>query len=111
MNKFIKRISKNIKKSPIDCLVVGDGFSHIDDILEMFNTVFVYSTGLNDRKARNLVLRQNIESTFHLLDLSAIFVDRNKTHVFDKIESLLANPSPDIFVEGNEVLPRTETKM
>lgn len=109
MDKFKKRISKNVKKVPIDCLVVGNGFGYFESLLEMFNTVFVYETDITT-KARNLITRKTIESTFDLRDVTAVFIDLDKLHIMDQLSPLLIKVAPDIFVEGDEVIPKTETK-
>jgi len=110
MDKFKKRISKNVKKVPIDCLVVGNGFGNFDNLLGMFNTVFVYETDI-ETKARNLISRKTIESTFDLRDVTAIFIDLDKLHIMDQLSPLLTKVEPDIFIEGEEVIPRTESKL
>lgn len=106
MNKFQKRIAKNAKKSPMQCLVVGDGFSMLEEILEMFDTVFVLES-TTDKKTKNLITRKNIESTFDLLNVTTIFVDLNKLDLIEKLSPLISRNSPDIFIEGDEVIPRT----
>lgn len=110
MDKFKKRISKNVKKVPIDCLVIGNGFGYLDNLLEMFNTVFVYESDISI-KARNLILRETIESTFDLRDVTAVFIDLNKLHIMNQLSPLLTSVEPDIFVEGDDVIPKTETKL
>jgi hypothetical protein len=110
MNKFQKRITKSIKKSPIDCLIVGDGFGHADDLIEMFNTVFVLH-GTIQKKARNLVMRKDANTVFQLRDVAGIFISLDRVNHIEELSPLLSSSSPDIFVEGNEVLERTHTKV
>ena len=110
MNKFQKRLSKNMKNPPIDCLVVGDGFGFFDDLLEMFNTVFLLESTI-DRKCKNLIYRQHAKSTFHLSNITAIIIDLDKLKHLDDLSPLLTAIFPDIFIEGDEVIPRTESKL
>ena len=98
-----------MKKVPIACLVVGNGFGHFDELLEMFSTVFVYETDIT-KKARNLVTRQNLESTFDLRDVTGIFIDLDKVHIMDQLAPLITKVEPDLFIEGDEVIPKTQTK-
>lgn len=106
MSKFQKRIAKNAKKSPMQCLVVGNGFDMLDEILEMFDTVFILESTI-EKKTKNLIQRQNAEATFDLLHLTTIFVDLDKINFIEKLSPLISRNSPDIFIEGDEVIPRT----
>ena len=105
MSKFQKRIAKNAKKSPMQCLVVGNGFDMFDEILEMFDTVFILESSI-EKKTKNLIQRQNVEATFDLLHLTTIFVDLDKIHLIEKLSPIITKTHPDIFIEGDEVLPR-----
>lgn len=110
MNKFQKRLSKNMKNPPIDCLVIGNGVGQFTNLLDLFNTVFVYDTDM-DTKQRNLIPRKSIEDTFHLKNITAIFIDLNKLNVMDKLSPLYTSAWPDVFIEGNDVIPRSESKL
>lgn len=110
MNKFQKRLSKNIKKSPIHCVVVGNGFGHIDDFIELFDTVFLLESSLDIRE-KNVILRQEIQGVFNLSDVGGIFVDYDKKHVIDYLSPLLSKQNPDVFVEHDDVLEREYTKV
>jgi len=109
MNKTRKRISKILKKKPKDALVIGKGFGTIEILLEMFDTVFVFSKSPNDVKAPNLVFKKSIEDTFHLADVTAIFIDRDYVKALDLISPVMQKVQPEIFIEGNEVIHRDQT--
>jgi len=109
MNKFQKRISKNIRNHPNDCLVIGDGFGHIQDFLGIFNTVFVLESTL-ELKVKNLIQRKDFQSVFQLANVSGVFIDLDKVEFIDNISPLLTK-GPDMFVEGNDVLERKYTKV
>jgi hypothetical protein len=110
MGKFQKRITKSVKNPPIDCLVVGQGFGHMDDFLHMFNTVFWYGYADDTLRAKNLIYRPTVKSTYDLRKITAIFFDLDQVNTFESFVPLLVNPGPDLFVEGDEVIPRTVTK-
>lgn len=110
MSKFKKRISKLSKKHPKDALVIGTAWGHLTEVLEMYPSVFVYSKTTIDLKAPNLIIRKDIKDCLALPDLSVIFVDLEYFKSVDYISSLLKKPSPEIFVEGNEVVPKTQTQ-
>lgn len=109
MNKHQKRIAKSIKKSPIDCLVVGDGFDHLDDLLGMFNTVFLLDSKVV-KKAKNLITRTDAKAVFELRDIGGVFIDLDKVEYIESLSPLLSKVWPDVFVEGNDVLERKYTK-
>jgi hypothetical protein len=110
MNKFQKRISKNIKKSPIHCVVVGNGFGHIEDFLGLFDTVFLLESSL-DMKAKNLIQREEISGVFNLRDIGGVFIDRERVHVIDYLSPLLSKVNPDVFIEGDDVIERQYSKV
>ena len=110
MNKFQKRLSKNMKKSPIHCVVVGNGFRHIDDFLELFNTVFLLESTL-DMKAINLISREETQGVFNLSDVGAVFLDYDKKHMIDSLSPLLSKQNPDVFIEKDDVIEREYSKV
>ena len=111
MDKFKKRITKNITKPPFDCLVVGNAFGFLDEVLETFNTVFIYGNENKNLKARNLIYRQSIASTYDLRNLTAVFIDLDYISIFEELLPVMTGPGPDLFIEGNDVIPRTHTKI
>ena len=111
MNKFQKRITKSMRKNLQDAIVIGHGFGMLEEILETFNTVFILN-GPDDIKRRNLVNRASVESLYGLYTVGAMFIDLDQVNLLSKdLESVLTNPAPDLFIEGNDVIPRTHTKI
>ena len=90
--------------------MIGDGFGYIQELLSMFNTVFLLDSTL-ELKEKNLVQRKDYESVFQLANVSGIFIDLNKVECIDYISPLLSKVSPDVFIEGNDVLERKYTKV
>lgn len=109
MSKFKKRIAKIQKLSPKDALVIGTGFGYLDEILEMYDTVFIYSKSTVNAKARNLVIKKELKSTLGLNDVTTIFIDLEYMKALDYIAALLQKPSPEIIIEGNDIIPRSQT--
>ena len=110
MSKFKKRITKSIKKPCNDCLVIGNAFGHLEEVLEMFNTVFVYKNTDKNLRVKNLVNITNIDVSYDKRHITAVFIDIDYISYFEHIIPLLTSAAPDLFVEGNEVVPKTETK-
>lgn len=109
MTKFKKRITKNIRKNLQDAIVIGEGFGMLDEILDTFNSVFILE-GPKDVKAINLINRTNTKALYGLYTVGALFVDLKYIHMLDKLETVLNNPAPDIFIEGNDVIQREYSK-
>lgn len=110
MSKFRKRITKSMSKPLNDSLVIGNAFGYIDEVLKMYNTVFLFGNDVEVPKAKNLVHRTSIEVAYNMPHITAIFVDENYIDCFGKLVPILNSASPDLFVQGNEVVPKTETK-
>jgi len=110
MAKFRKRITKMSKKPLNDALVLGTAFGNLDELLDIYNTVFVYDEILPSVKARNLVLKQDLQSCLDITTVTGLFIDLKFVRLFDSITPLLSRPRPELFVEGDEVVPKTETK-
>ena len=83
MNKFKKRLTKIIGR-PQNAVVVGQGFGQLANILETFNTVFIFSWDQPNLRAKNLVFRENFNDLNPLHDISAIFVDLDQSNFFAK---------------------------
>ena len=110
MTKFKKRITKNIRQPIQDCLVIGDSFGFFEDLLDLFDTVFVIYPNKTDFKAKNLIIRQKLESAFGLPRVSAVFIDLEHVNTFDELGPILTGAKPDLFVEGNTVILKDKTK-
>lgn len=106
MSKFQKRITKIAKNHPTDALVIGTAFGHLEDLITMYNTVFVFSKSSVDIKAPNLIIRKELESCFNLISISAIYIDLEYIKALEYMSPLLSSCSAEIFVEGNEVIPK-----
>ena len=109
MSKIKTRITKILRKEPKDALVIGNGDYILPVLLDMFNTVFIWSKTTVDIKAPNIVIKKELDTTFHMPDINAVFIDRDYVKSLDYMSALLAKPSPDVFIEGNDVIPREQT--
>ena len=109
MSKFKKRITKSMSKPLNDCLVIGQGYGFLKDILEMYNTVFIYGNNEPVPKAKNLILRTSIDVAYNIPNITTIFIDQTHIKYFDQLIPILTSAAPDLYIEGNEVVPKTET--
>jgi len=109
MNKFQKKISKLCKNS-LNVVVVGQGFGQLNDIVEIFNTVFVLGGARPETKSRNLVYRENLEYISDIEDVGLIFVDRNQIEQLKSILPLWNKTKAIVAIEGHDPIEREFSK-
>lgn len=105
MNKIQKRIKKLSRKST-NAMVVGTAFGFLQEILGLFNTVFVVGNEKPNIKGRNLVYRENMNNTNNMTDIGTIFIDLAHLDKLEKLQNFWAKNYSMIFIEGNEVIER-----
>jgi hypothetical protein len=110
MNKYQKRLRK-ISRNTTHALVLGSAFGILDQILEIYDTVFVVSESPPAIKAKNLVYKENFVKLDHLQDMSSIFVDINQLDHLDKIEIIWRKHNSKLFVEGNDRVENDKVKI
>jgi hypothetical protein len=109
MNKFQKRLKK-LQKHNENALVVGQGFGHLNEILEIYKTVFVINEAHPEIKARNLIYRNNFDDISHMVELTVIIVDLDKVDHLDKLTQLWIRSKSSIVIEGNDPIDRSKSK-
>ncbi len=110
MSKFAKRITKFVKE-PESALVLGTGFGMIEELVEIFDTVFVVNTEPLEIRARNLIYRQNFQDIGQIGNPTAILVDLSQLHNLNHCVSLWSRARPFILIEGNELVDREKTRL
>lgn len=109
MNKFTKRIVKSIKVEG-NALIIGDGFGFLQDILNLFPSVFIILNQHQRIKARNIIYRDTLDNIQLLPDINVVFLDLCLKHRLSEFENIMIRPSPIFLVEGNNPLEREWTK-
>jgi hypothetical protein len=110
MNKITKRLRKLVK-SPENAVVVGQGFGHLDIMLNLFKTIFIFSWDAPKVKAKNLIFRENFDDLSPLSEVSMVFVDLNQLQHLEKIIPVCIRHNSLIIVEGNDVIGRDLSKI
>lgn len=101
MSKLEKRIIKlNVPLK--NAIVLGQGAGVLSDIINIFQTVFVFSETPQFVKARNIVYRTDLTNLHLLTDISAIFVDRNCVSSLENFYAMCRSNETTIFIEGTE---------
>jgi hypothetical protein len=105
MSKFRKRIQK-AQGTMVNALVIGTGFRRLDELTDIFKTVFVISSTLPEIKRKNLIFREGHNSLDPLSEITSIFIDKNQIHTLENLVPVMLKHHPYIFIEGNEVIGR-----
>ena len=109
MSKVEKRIKKTLETVD-NALVVGHGFDIFENILATFGTVFIISNPPPPMKARNLVFKEGFIDFSNIVNLSAVFFDRNQVNNLSQVVPLLHKTKPVVFIEGHFAIEREFSK-
>lgn len=101
MSKFTKRVLGKGKNSRC-CLVIGDGFGLIDDIIDNFRTVFIVNSGDRSLRKRNVVYRQDFTGIDILTDIDVIFINRDQERGLALSEPVFAKFRPTVIIENTD---------
>ena len=100
-----------LSRNNTHALVLGSAFGILDQILEIYDTVFVVSASQPVIKAKNLVYKENFVKLDHLQDMSSIFVDINQLDHLDKVEVIWRKHNAKLFVEGGVRVENDKVKI
>ena len=109
MTKFKKRLYK-LSRDHDHALVLGSAFGILDQVVEIYNTVFVVSAEQPAFKAKNLVYKETFVKLDHIQNIASIFIDHNELCNLDKIEALWKKNNSKIFIEGGDRIDKTIAK-
>lgn len=99
MSKRTKRIKK-INKTPRNALVLGSAFGCLEEYVDAFLTVFVYSKDTNRIRDKRLVYRNTLDSLNQITDVDVIFVDCDYFNNIRDIFTVWRKSSPIILTQG-----------
>jgi hypothetical protein len=109
MTKFKKRLHK-LSRNHAHALVLGSAFGILDQVVEIYDTVFVVSTAPPAIKAKNLVYKETFVKLDHIQNIASIFIDHNELCNLDKVEALWKKHNSIIFIEGDIRIDKTIAK-
>lgn len=110
MSKFKKRISKLTRNPLQNALVIGEGFGHMENLLEIFQTVFVIDESFPKIRSKNLVFKENYDDLHLLIDISFIFFDISKINDINLLAPVFSRWKSIVVVEGNDPISRDYTQ-
>ena len=109
MNKFQKRLHK-LSRDHDHALVLGSAFGILDQVVEIYNTVFVVSADQPAVRAKNLVYKETFVKLDHIQNIASIFIDHAELCNLDKVEALWKKHNSIIFIEGDVRIDNTIAK-
>lgn len=109
MSKLVKRIKKTLPEIR-NAIVIGTGFGQLEQLLRIFNSVFVFMNADQRLKAKNVIYRENLEGIHLLPEITVVFIDVYYKESLDKFENVMVTLKPIFFIEGDEVIGREYTK-
>jgi len=99
MTKLQKRLHK-LSRNHAHALVLGSAFGILDQVVEIYDTVFVVSADLPPVRAKNLVYKETFVKLDHVHNIASIFIDHTELCNLDKVEAVWKKHNSIIFVEG-----------
>jgi len=105
MTTFSKKISKSLASTK-NCLVIGEGFGFLEEIIESFQTVFIICKENPITRHKKLIYRESFDNIHELPDLDAIFVDLSKLEKLGYLHTIWTKNKPPVVVEGSRPVSR-----
>lgn len=109
MNKFKKRLRK-LSKNTNSALVIGTAFGQLEQLLDVYSTIFVVNEDGTELKAKNLIYRQSIERLDSIVNVGAVFFDIEHISKLESLQTFWKKNNSLIFIEGGDPLPRNLSK-
>ena len=109
MNKIKKRLSK-LSKNTNSVLVIGTAFGQLEQLLDLYSTIFVVNEDSTELKAKNLIYRQSIERLDNIVNVGAVFFDIKHISKLESLQTFWKKNDSLIFIEGGDPLPRELSK-
>ena len=109
MNKFQKRLCK-LDKNQVNAMVIDNAFGNLENILEIYATVFVVGENFSTVKAKNLVYKENFDNLNAITEVSAIFFDLTQLDQFEMVKEFWQRNNSKVIIEGDEPISREFSK-
>lgn len=99
MASFSKKIRK-LNKFPKNALVIGKGFGQLEELSEIFDSIFIVGADNNLLRKRNIIYREDFEFVTSLPDIDFIFVDKDYFEQLLKLNQVWRKNQSYIVTEG-----------
>lgn len=99
MASFSKKIRK-LNKFPKNALIIGKAFGQLEELSEIFDSLFVVGSDNNLLRKRNIIYREDFEFLTSLPDIDFIFVDKDYFEQLLKINQIWRKNRSYLVTEG-----------
>jgi hypothetical protein len=106
MSKFQKKLSKILNNCE-NAVVIGYGFGYLDDIINMFKTVFVIGGSIPTVKSKKLVYCENFNNISQISEVSVILFDLAEVGRLEEVSPIWHRNKAVVVIEGNDPIDRT----
>lgn len=94
-----------------DCVVFGTAFDNMEEIIPLFQTVFILDKGADRLRAKNIIYISQIKETMMFSRVNTMFLDLNCLEDLQYLPLLLTICKPYILIEGNDVIGRDKSTL
>ena len=101
MSKFEKRLKKTTKGTP-NVLVVGSAFGHLENLLLIYESVFVINEIKPKLKTKNLIYREDFNYLNNIVDVGIVFFDLDKIFQLENLKEFWKRNNSYVVIEGND---------
>lgn len=101
MTKFVKKIKKMTFKKPRYAICVGDAFGNLEELTELFFTVFVFDYKNDDLKKKNIVYMENDRFLTSIPDVDVIFINEDKKEWLKPLQAVWRRYNSVLVIEGD----------
>jgi hypothetical protein len=99
MASFSKKIRK-LNKFPKNALIIGKAFGQLEELSEIFDSLFVVGSDSNLLRKRNIIYREDFEFLTSLPDIDFIFVDKDYFEQLLRINQIWRKNRSYLVTEG-----------
>lgn len=99
MASFSKKIRK-LNKFPKNALVIGKAFGQLEELSEIFDSLFIVGSDSNLLRKRNIIYREDFEFITALPDIDFIFVDKDYFEQLLKLNQVWRKNRSYLVTEG-----------
>ena len=105
MGKFANRLRKT-KKHAEHCLVLGNAFGNLEEILLFFSAVFVINEISSKIRTKKIIYKENFKETYGLPNIDFVFIDFDQLDRLSDVQDILVKFRPLIYIGHGEFLDK-----
>lgn len=105
MGKFANRLRKT-KKHAEHCLILGNAFGNIEEILLFFNTIFVVGRTNLKIRTKKIIYKEDLRETYGFPHIDFVFIDFDQLDRLSDVQDVLGKFRPLIYIGHSEFLDK-----